>query len=445
MGSKDYYALLGVHHLASDDEIKRAYKQKALKHHPDKNRDDIDAEKKFMDISEAYEMLSDPYKRSLYDRFGSEELRNYLGTDPRTNFRSTGTNYSNSGTDDYTYDPYNNYFVRYKDPTIFHDLYVTLEEVFKGATKKMKITRKRFNAELNTTVRDEKLLEIQIKPGWKEGTEKTAENLSINFDFCFYLGTKITFEGEGDECDSNTIAGDIVFIIRDKAHPIFERSNSDLIYRVKLTIKQALLGSLIVIPFLDSARAPYQIRSHQEIIAPQTEKRFLNEGLPYPKDPTRRGDLIVKFDILFPSGLNNEQRTLVDCCFSNSIEFYQPHDSVLNSTVIEQTQQQQRRQTSPTRQPPPSPSQQQTVNPNSTSTATLKPQSAPPTPNINNNINQQKAPTRQVNGNGHAKSPSSPVRNPNKIKLSPVRTSTSVLPSAPPSSPATVLLVDSHF
>ncbi len=171
MGSKDYYTILGVHQLASDDEIKRAYKQKALKHHPDKNRGDVDAEKKFMDISEAYEILSDPYKRSLYDRFGSEELRNYLGTDPHTHFRSSGTHADSGGdqTNEYTYDPFNNYYVRYKDPTTFYDLYVTLEEVTKGATRKMKITRKRFNAELNTTVRDEKLLEIQIKPGWKEG------------------------------------------------------------------------------------------------------------------------------------------------------------------------------------------------------------------------------------------------------------------------------------
>ena len=178
MGNKDYYALLDVSRLASDDEIKRAYKQKALKHHPDKNRGDVDAEKKFMDISEAYEMLSDPYKRSLYDRFGSEELKNYLGTDPNTTFRhtfATGSHPSDFDTDstnEHAYDPFNNYFVRYKDPTTFYDLYVTLEEVNKGATRKMKITRKRFNVALNTTVRDEKLLEIQVKPGWKEGRHR---------------------------------------------------------------------------------------------------------------------------------------------------------------------------------------------------------------------------------------------------------------------------------
>ena len=171
MVNKDYYALLGINQLASEDEIKRAYKQKALKHHPDKNHGDIDAEKKFMDINEAHDILSDPYKRSLYDRFGSEELRNYLGIDPHTHFPSCDIHYSDLGTDlnnDYPYDPYN-YFVRYKDAATFYDLYVTLEEVNKGATRKMKITRNRYNAKLNTTVSDEKLLEIQIKPGWKEG------------------------------------------------------------------------------------------------------------------------------------------------------------------------------------------------------------------------------------------------------------------------------------
>lgn len=400
MGGKDYYAILDVHQLASEDEIKRAYKQKALKHHPDKNSGDLEAEKKFMDISEAYEMLSDPYKRSLYDRYGSEELRNYLGTDPKSGFHPSGTRYSEFGGDfsnDYTYDPYNNYFVRYKDPSTFYDLYVTLEEVNKGATRKMKITRKRFNAELNTTVRDEKLLEIQVKPGWKEGT-------------------KITFEGEGDEGDQNTIAGDIVFIIRDKPHPIFERANSDLIYRVKLSIKQALLGMVINIPFLDSAKPPHALRTHQEILTPQTEKRFLNEGLPYPKDPTRRGDLIVKFDILFPRVLNSEQRTLVDCCFPNSIDSYEPSNSVLHTTIIEPTQQ---------RQPPSAPA------------SPPKPTSASTNNTSNTYSSNQKLFSRHVNGNGHQKSPSSPTKSSTKTKISSVRTGPAVPPPpAPPSSPA---------
>ena len=277
----------------------------------------------------------------------------------------------------------------------------------------------------------------------------------------FFIGTKITFEGEGDENDQNTIAGDIVFLIRDKPHPIFERSNSDLIFRVKLNLKQALLGTTISIPFLDSTKPPYQLRSHQEIIRPQTERRFLNEGLPYPKDPTRRGDLIVKFDILFPSLLNGEQRTLVDCCFSNSSDMYDPYDSVLHTTVIENTQQQQQQQqqkpqtpspshhqqpSPPSQQPQPSPpSQQQQPAPNSNSTAPPKPQSTNSNNNNNNNIyhnRQQKAFTRQSNNDGHRKSPNAPSKSPNKIKISPVRTS-GPMPSS--SSPSSVFISETFF
>ena len=113
---------------------------------------------------------------------------------------------------------------------------------------------------------------------------------------------------------------------------------------MKVTLKQALLGTLLVIPFLDSTKPSYQLRTYQEILTPQTEKRFPNEGLPYAKDTTKRGDLIVKFDILFPKLLLNEQRTLANCCFSNSIDAYQACDSVLHTTVIDQTQQQQQQQ-----------------------------------------------------------------------------------------------------
>jgi DnaJ-class molecular chaperone len=176
MVNKDYYGILGINRWATDDEIKRAYKQKALKHHPDKNRGDVDAEKKFTEVSEAYEMLSDPYKRSIYDRFGSNDIRNYIHSD--MNFPpsfSTGQPYStfhhhhNSSMNDCTDDSLNNYLRRSKEATTFHDLYVTLEEIHRGATRKLKVTRKRFKIEVNAVVRDEKYLEIQIKPGWKEG------------------------------------------------------------------------------------------------------------------------------------------------------------------------------------------------------------------------------------------------------------------------------------
>ncbi|UJR14804.1 hypothetical protein I4U23_001791 [Adineta vaga] len=407
MVNKDYYAILGINRWATEDEIKRAYKQKALKHHPDKNRDDLDAEKKFTDISEAYEMLSDPQKRSIYDRFGSDDVRNCFNGDSRTHFRypfSTGHSHSSFATSS-TYDPLNNYYIKYKDPTTFYDLYITLDEVLKGATRKLKVTRNRYKADLNTTVKDEKVLEIQIKPGWKEGT-------------------KITFENEGDEGDQYTIAGDIVFIIRDKPHPLFERSNSDIIFRVKVTLKQALLGTLLVIPFLDSTLPSYQLRTYQEILTPQTEKRFPNQGLPYPKDLTKRGDLIVKFDILFPKLLLNEQRALADCFLSNSMDFYQPYDSMLHTTVIDQTKQQQQQQQQQEKQQSTSPP---------TITSSPKTQSSA---RSNSNDNHQHSHHHQHHHKSHHRRQKSPA---SSSKSTPVR-----IPPPVPPRPSPTALTELH-
>jgi DnaJ-class molecular chaperone len=230
---------------------------------------------------------------------------------------------------------------------------------------------------------------------WKSKSSRAGKKVnewqkkhSISFSFAFQ-GTKITFEGEGDAADEHTIPGDIVFIIRDRPHPIFERSHSDLIYRVKLTLKQALLGTLLVIPFLNSSKAPHQLRTYREVLAPQAEKRFSDEGLPYPKEPTRRGDLIVKFDILFPKVLNAEQRSLIDSCFSNSMEFYQAHNSPLHTTIIDPTQ-------TPSTPTPPPP----------TSTPTAQASSHP----------HQKSSHRHPNGNAGFKSPASPSQTINPTK-----------------------------
>lgn len=104
-----------------------------------------------------------------------------------------------------------------QDPPVIHDLQVTLEEVLSGCTKKMKISRKRLNPNGQTTRTEEKILEVQIKKGWKEGT-------------------KITFPKEGDETPRN-IPADVVFMLKDKQHPVFKRDGSDIIYTAKISLR----------------------------------------------------------------------------------------------------------------------------------------------------------------------------------------------------------------
>lgn len=104
-----------------------------------------------------------------------------------------------------------------QDPPVEHDLYVTLEEIYHGCVKKMKISRRVVKPD-GSSKKEDKVLQISIKPGWKSGT-------------------KVTFQKEGDQAPGK-IPADIVFIIRDKPHAMFKREGSDLRYTARLTLKQ---------------------------------------------------------------------------------------------------------------------------------------------------------------------------------------------------------------
>lgn len=345
---KDFYKTLGISKTANDDEIKKAYKKLALKYHPDKNKE-TNAEDRFKEISQAYEVLSDKDKRSNYDRFGEEGINSRYGDhmsngrytnhhdssqrygydDPMRTFNNffhtaNGGGYHGftqqgpniNGVDEgYFRDPYLKYGFggpglgrhnlgrnstrraahnqpptgpKKQDSAIEHDLPITLEEVFKGTTKKMKINRKALGPD-GRSIREENVLTIEVKPGWK-------------------AGTKITFPKEGDQ-SSTTIAADIIFIIRDKPHPLFKRENSDLYYNHKITLKEALIRDTDVrIPTLTGEFINLPVTG---IIKPGTKRTIPNRGLPHTKDTSKFGDLIVTFDIQFPDTLSDESIELI--------------------------------------------------------------------------------------------------------------------------------------
>lgn len=112
-----------------------------------------------------------------------------------------------------------------QDPPVTHDLRVSLDEVFTGCTKKMKISRKRLNPDGRTTRTEDKILTMEVKKGWKEGT-------------------KITFPREGDETPTN-IPADVVFVVKDKPHPVYKRDGSDIIYSAKITLREVRWGLIL--------------------------------------------------------------------------------------------------------------------------------------------------------------------------------------------------------
>merc|ERR1711874_358461 len=323
---KDYYRILGVARGASEDEIKKAYRKLALKYHPDKNQT-AGAEEKFKEIGEAYDVLSDTKKKQIYDQYGEEGLKGGLGSSagsgsggmPNFDFgNGQGYSYSYHGDPRATFsqffggsNPFASFFsaspggmggssgfggvhgtegmdidieeligglgnknmggqfgrpsnfgsyggvpskqAKVQDATIEKEIPVTLEEISKGAEKKMKISRKVHHDDGRITSED-KVLKVNVKPGWKSGT-------------------KVTF-----------------------SH--------------KIPLREALCGSVIQVPTLEGKKVGLNC---PDVIKPTTTKRLQGYGLPFPKEPSRRGDLIVSFDVLFPDNLStNSKRTLYE-------------------------------------------------------------------------------------------------------------------------------------
>lgn len=346
---KDFYRILGVAKGASDDEIKKAYRKLALKYHPDKNKAK-DAEEKFKEVAEAYEVLSDKKKRDIYDQYGEEGLKGessggsgggpnsnvhyQFHGDPRATFAQFfGTNdpfsifFGNDmGNDGMSGFGGGNIFgggmdqddifahlgggrggpqafrsqsfnvhgdpqaKKMKvDPPIEHDLYVTLEDINMGCQKKMKISKMVVQPD-GSANKEEKILQINVKPGWK-------------------AGTKITFPREGDQIPGK-VPADIVFIIRDKPHSTFKREGSDIKYTAKITLKEALCATgQLKVPTLTGDVISINIQN--EVIKPSTIRRIQGRGLPFPKEPNRRGDIIVNFDIVFPDNISKSAREIL--------------------------------------------------------------------------------------------------------------------------------------
>lgn len=345
---KDFYGILGISKGASDDEIKKAYRKLALKYHPDKNKSPA-AEEKFKEVAEAYEVLSDKKKRDIYDKYGEDGLKGgapgtgsdsgqnfsyqfhgdpratfaqffgssdpfgiFFGSDPMRSFGGEGVHMDDNDIFMQMGDkgPFGGAFrsqsfnvnsspnrkgrTKQQDPPIEHDLYVSLEDIEKGCVKKMKISRMAAQPD-GMTRKEDKVLNINVKPGWK-------------------AGTKITFQREGDQIPGK-IPADIVFIIRDKPHGQFKREGSDIRYSGQISLKQALCGTVVQVPTLSGEIIP--INTHGEIIRPNTVRRIQGKGLPFPKEPSRRGDLLIAFDIKFPENLTQSAKSILSDLLPN--------------------------------------------------------------------------------------------------------------------------------
>ncbi|XP_047318633.1 dnaJ homolog subfamily B member 1-like [Impatiens glandulifera] len=282
----DYYHILRVAQTATDEDLKKSYKKLAMKWHPDKNQSP-GAESKFKQISEAYEILSNPRSRQVYDLYGKEALKSEDGGEGSYRFNprdaadmfkeffggngGNGEGMKSNG---------------YKLMDVENKLACSLEELYKGSKRKMKISRiVPDNSGKPKMV--EEVVSIEIKPGWKKGT-------------------KITFPEKGNQ-EPGFSAGDLVFLVEEKAHDVFKRDGNDLIVHKKISLVDALIGrNKINLVTLDGRNLIVPVK---HIVRPGFEVAVEDEGMPISKEPGKKGRLRIKFDVEFPTKLTQEQKS----------------------------------------------------------------------------------------------------------------------------------------
>lgn len=263
--TENLYNILEIKKEATQNEIRIAYKKLALQWHPDKNEDKIFAENKFKKICEAYFVLSNPEQRRQYDIAISppqpQKQRRPPPPQPQDILKETK-----------------------KNSVQQQIVKVTLDELFTGCLKKFKIKSKIF-INMNETTVKEKILEFDVKQGWKDGT-------------------KITFEQSGDQLHPTIPQNDIEFVIETFPHPNFQRNSDYLTYTATISLKQALCGGYFEMQYLDGIKRKIPLKG---ITTPNTTRTIQNEGMPISKSKNKeRGNLHILFNVIFPEDIEQE-------------------------------------------------------------------------------------------------------------------------------------------
>lgn len=348
MEKRDYYEVLGVGKNASADDIKRAYRRMAMKYHPDKNPDK-DAEAKFKECAEAYEVLNDPDKRQRYDQFGHEGLR---GTGMRDfshmKWQDIGSIFEDMfGADDFLGSIFGGRRAGRTGPSRGYDLEtsveLTLNDIVKGVEKTIEFTRQDTCAECNgtgsakgsspgrcpacggsgqvasgssffqmvsTCRRCGGSGQVITNPCKKcKGTGRIPKKRIVNVKIPpgVHEGQGVRVAGEGEPGRSGGPRGDLYCYVRIKPHEFLQRDGNNVVAVVPISFTEAALGTSIEVPSLDGAK-------HLKI-PPGTQYgsifRIKGQGLPDVRTG-RNGDQLVQVIIETPARLSSKQRELLE-------------------------------------------------------------------------------------------------------------------------------------
>ncbi|PID93018.1 MAG: molecular chaperone DnaJ [Bacteroidetes bacterium] len=352
MAKKDFYEILGVARNASAEEIKKAYRKLAIKYHPDKNPGDKEAEEKFKEAAEAYEILSNEEKRSKYDRFGHSA------------FENGGGGYSGGMTMDDIFSQFGDIFSGFggfggfggsggggskvpRGSNLRVKVKLNLKDIANGVEKKLKVKKyvsceacsgsgakngtskttcttchgsgqvtrvtNTFLGQMQTSTvcptchGEGSIISQKCEVCYGEGIVKKEEIIKINIPAGVAEGMQVKMSGKGNAARRGGVNGDLLVMIHEEKHPQLSRDGNDLIYNLHLSIPQATLGSTVEIPTVDG-KAKIKIEQGTQ---PGRILRLRGKGVP-DVNGYGRGDLLVQINVWIPKSLEKEERKMFE-------------------------------------------------------------------------------------------------------------------------------------
>ena len=363
MAKRDYYEVLGVSKSASDDEIKKAYKKMAIKYHPDRNPGDKEAEEKFKEAAEAYDVLRDPQKRQRYDQFGPDAFGpgagggggfdGGAGMSMDDIFSMFGDIFGGGGRGFGGFGGFgggggSQRKPVYKGQDLRMRIELDLNEVVNGTTKKFNIrtdikcehcngsgsadgekstcgtcggsgvvvkSRQTLLGVMQTqsvcpTCQGEgSVIKNKCRHCNGEGIVKGEKQVEVELPAGLVEGYAYNFQGKGGAGRRNGVNGDLQVLVHEKAHPDLVRDGCDLVYNLILTIPQAALGCSLEVPTHDG-KAKIKIEPGTQ---PGTVLRLRGKGIPDINGYAhQRGDEVINITVYIPETLTKEEKKAIE-------------------------------------------------------------------------------------------------------------------------------------